>query len=124
MFKHSPTSRNQFPFERNQKSLSSVQVDEQIDDVYVQGCVWGGKIPSIINMIEELDEQVIQDLKNDIITVAHDESYLNRFRISNINNFHVLSPSFAKPGDFPSNDFSFSARIIHSPEDKQQVLNS
>lgn len=124
MFKYSPTSKSQFPFERDQKSLSSVQVDEQTDDVYIQGCVWGGKIPSIIDMIEKLDEQVIEDLKNDVITVAHDESYLNRFRISNIDNFHVLSPSFAKPGDFPSNDFNFSAKIIHSPEDKQQVLNS
>jgi len=124
MFEYCPSNKDQFPFERNQKSLSSVKVEEQIDDIYIQGCVWGGKIPEIFNMIEELDEKIIIDIENNIITIAHDESYLNRFRFDNIKNFHVLSPSFAKPGDIPSNQFNFSARIIHSPHDKKIILNS
>lgn len=114
----------QIPFERNKKSLACVTVEEQKDDIYLQGCVWGGKIPEIIDMIEDLDQRVLEDLKNDIITFAHDESYLNRYRMENIEKFHVLSPSFAKPGDYPSDQFNFPARIIHSPHNKKQILNS
>jgi len=117
-------SGSKLPFERNPKSKAYVSVDEQKDDIYLQGCVWGGKIPEVIKMIEDLDERILDDLKNDIMTFAHDESYLNRYRIENIDKFHVLSPTFAKPGDYPSEYFKFSARIIHSPQDKKQILNS
>lgn len=118
------SSGSKLPFERNPNSLACVTVEEQKDDVYLQGCVWGGKIPEVIEMIENLDERILRDLKHEIMTVAHDESYLNRYRIENIEKFHVLSPSFAKPGDYPSDQFKFSAKIIHSPENKKQILNS
>lgn len=124
MCNFSPSSREQFPFERNEKSLACVKVEEQKDDIYLQGCIWGGKVPHVIQMIEELDARVIEDIKNNIITVAHDESYLNKFRIENIDSFHILSPSFAKPGDISENQFNFPARIIHSPIDKKKTLNS
>ena len=121
---HSPKHRNDLPFERNPKSLASVQTDEQTDDVYVQGCIWGGKIPQIFDMMKDLDQRVLKDLDNDIVTFAHDESYLNRYRNENFQELHVLSPAFAKPGDMPDNAFKFSAKIIHSPSDKKQILNS
>lgn len=124
MFSFSPSSKDKFPFERNQKSLAGVKLEEQKDDIYLQGCVWGGKIPSVIQMIEELDKRIIKDLKNEIITTAHDESYLNKFRLENIDNFHVLSPSFARPGDIPEEYFKFPAKIIHAPNDKKEILNS
>ena len=75
-------------------------------------------------MIEDLDDRIIKDLKKKIMTFAHDESYLNRYRYENLLEFHILSPSFAKPGDMPDDAFKFSAKIIHSPSDKKQILNS
>jgi len=122
--KFTSSSGEKLPFERNEKSLACVKIEDQKDDLYLQGCVWGGKIPDIIDMIEELDDRILEDLKNEIITVAHDESYLNKYRIENIDNFNVLSPSFAKPGDYPDDQFNFKSRIIHSPYDKKQILNS
>ena len=117
-------SGSDLPFERNPESLACVTVEEQCDDVYLQGCVWGGKVPQVLDMIEDLDDRIIKDLKKKIMTFAHDESYLNRYRNENLQEFHILSPSFAKPGDMPDDAFKFSAKIIHSPSDKKQILNS
>ena len=117
-------SGSDLPFERNTESLACVTAEEQCDDVYLQGCVWGGKVPQVLDMIEDLDKRIIKDLKKEIMTFAHDESYLNRYRNENFQEFHVLSPAFAKPGDMPDNAFKFSAKIIHSPSDKKQILNS
>ena len=55
---------------------------------------------------------------------AHDESHLNRYRIENYDDFHILHPSFAKPGNYPDNEFDFSAKMIHSPADKKTILYS
>ena len=121
---YSPNHKKDLPFERNPNSLSSVKISEQMDDIYLQGCIWGGKIPQIFNMMKDLDQRIIKDLENDIVTFAHDESYLNRYRIENLDNFHVLSPSFAKPGDMPSENFFFDCDILHSPHNKKQILLS
>jgi len=119
----SPT-REDLPFERNVKSVACVEYKDQSDDIYVQGCLWGGKIPKIFDLIDTLSDRVNYDLSNNIIAIARDESHLNKYRIENINNFHILDPSFAKPGDYPSEQFTFPAKIIHSPFDKKNVLNS
>lgn len=121
---YSPKSKDRLPFERNLNSLACVTTDEQKDDIYVQGCVWGGKIPKIFELIESLSDRVDKDLKNNIIAVARDESHLNRYRIENLDNFHVLSPSFAKPGDMPSQHFLFDGKIIHSPANKKEILSN
>jgi hypothetical protein len=112
------------PFERDEKSLSCVKEGEEKDDVYLQGCIWGGKIPQIFELIDELDSRIKEDLQNNILAKAHDESHLNRYRIENFDDFHVLHPSFAKPGDYPNHEFDFSARMIHSPSDKKITLCS
>ena len=112
------------PFERDPKSLSCVSEGEEKDDVYLQGCVWGGKVPEIFALIDELDQRIKRDLENDVMAKAHDESHLNRYRLENYDSFHILDPSFAKPGDYPDNEFDFSARMIHSPADKKTILCS
>lgn len=117
-------TRKDLPFERNKKSLAYVDCEDQIDDVYIQGCVWGGKVPKVLDMIDELRDRINKDLENNIIAVARDESHLNKYRIENIDNFNVLSPSYAKPGDYPSDQFFFEEKIIHSPHNKKEILNS
>jgi hypothetical protein len=119
----SPT-RKDLPFERNKKSLAYVDYDDQSDDIYLQGCIWGGKVPKIFTLIDELDQKIKKDLENNVMTKAHDESYLNRYRIDNFEDFHVLHPSFAKPGDYSSDQFLFDGKMIHSPSDKKEILNS
>tara|TARA_R110000868_G_scaffold50804_1_gene161802 strand:+ start:1771 stop:2628 length:858 start_codon:yes stop_codon:yes gene_type:complete len=112
------------PFERDEKSLSCVTEEEEKDDIYLQGCIWGGKIPKIFQLIDELDKRIKKDLENNVMAVAHDESHLNRYRIENYDDFHILHPSFAKPGNYPDNEFDFSEKMIHSPADKKTILYS
>lgn len=124
MCKFTSPSVEELPFERNEISLSCVKYEDQIDDIYVQGCLWGGKIPKIFDLIDTLSDRVSKDLENNFIALARDESHLNKYRIENNSNFHILHPSFAKPGDYPADQFTFDARIIHSPSDKMKILNS
>jgi hypothetical protein len=124
MCKFTSPTKEDLPFERNKESLSYVGYEDQEDDIYVQGCLWGGKIPKVFDLIDTLSDRVVNDLSRGIIAVARDESHLNKYRIEHINDFHILHPSFAKPGDYNPEQFTFEAKIIHSPSDKKKVLNS
>ena len=81
-------------------------------------------VPKVLDMIDELCDRINKDLQNDIIAVVRDESHLNKYRLENIDNFNIISPSYAKPGDYPPDQFLFDAKIIHSPSDKKEILNS
>lgn len=120
--KHWSEDNGRRPFERDKKSLSAVTKEEQLDDIYLQGCVWGGKVPAVFELIEELDARIKTDIENDVMAVAHDESHLNRYRFENEDLFHILSPAFAKPGNYPSDEFDFEEKFIHSPANKKKIL--
>jgi len=109
------------PHETNKLSLTYVDPSEY-DEIYLQGCVWGGKVPEIIDMINELDSRVKQDIENNVLARAHDESHLNRFRLDNKEKFNILHPSFAFPGNIPSSQFSHDPKFIHAPENKSEIL--
>lgn len=87
--------------------------------VYYQGCLWGGKVPEIIQMIEELNERVAVDLNANIIAVWHDESHLNKFFIDNKDFVNVLGPEYAYPEVF-SNYCNFDPKIIHLAKDNSK----
>tara|TARA_R100000353_G_scaffold80628_1_gene60745 strand:+ start:592 stop:1389 length:798 start_codon:yes stop_codon:yes gene_type:complete len=112
------------PFERNKKSLSCVTKEEEIDNVYLQGCLWGGKPSRVLELIDDIDKRINEDTSNKIISRAHDESHLNRYRYDFINDFHILEPCFAASGYYPRSEFSFKPRMVHSPEDKHETLKS
>ncbi len=109
------------PHERNNLSVTYVDPSED-DGVYLQGCVWGGKVPEVLNMINELDRRVKVDIENKVLARAHDESHLNRFRLDNKNMFNILHPKFAFPGNISSDQFSHTPAFIHSPENKSEIL--
>jgi hypothetical protein len=120
---HDGWSRNTgvIPHERNSLSVTYVNPEED-DGVYLQGCVWGGKVPEILEMIRELDTRVKTDIENKVLARAHDESHLNRYRLDNKEKFNVLHPSFAFPGNIPAEQFSHTPKFIHAPANKSEIL--
>lgn len=116
--KMSPHDKFPGAFENN--VLSSAFVGEQCDtSVYYQGCLWGGKVPEVIEMIEQLDKRVDDDLNHNIIAVWHDESHLNRFFIDNKSQVNTLGPEFAFPEVFESH-CNFSSKIVHLAKDNSK----
>jgi len=104
---------NQYPgaFETNVLSNSHITENDNLS-VYYQGCLWGGKVPEVLEMIDFLKTNVNEDLKNNIVAVWHDESHLNKFFIDNQSQVHTLTPSFAYPELFESY-CDFDKKIVH-----------
>tara|TARA_B100001250_G_scaffold412655_1_gene444477 strand:+ start:2452 stop:3177 length:726 start_codon:yes stop_codon:yes gene_type:complete len=94
---------------------SRASVDDSDDlSIYWQGCLWGGKVPQVLNLISELKNRVDLDLKDDIIALWHDESHLNKFFIENKLRVNTLSPSFAYPEEYDSDAKEFfESKIVH-----------
>jgi hypothetical protein len=114
---------NSFPgaFETDKRSVASVTKDDDTS-IYFQGCVWGGKVPYVIEMIEELQRRTQLDLNNDIIAQWHDESHMNKFFIERRDDVHTLPPSFAFPEDFKQY-CNFEEKIVHISKNNQQYHN-
>ncbi len=104
---------NQYPgaFENNPLSVAHITEDDDLS-VYYQGCLWGGKVPDILEMIDELEQRVNIDLKNNVIAVWHDESHLNKFFIENKEHLNVLGSEYAYPEVF-AEYCEFEPKIVH-----------
>lgn len=104
---------NKYPgaFETNKLSKSCVDESDDIS-VYYQGCVWGGRVPDVLEMINELSDRVDEDLKNNVVAVWHDESHLNKFYSENKDMVNTLGPSYAYPEVF-SEHCNFDKKIVH-----------
>ena len=98
-------------FETNPKCRASITEDADFS-TYWQGCLWGGKVPYVFELIDELQNRTNDDLKDDIIAVWHDESHLNKFFIENKERVHTLPSSYAYPEDF-ADACDFEAKIVH-----------
>jgi hypothetical protein len=105
---------NQLPgaFETNEKSLAFIDVNEDNESFYYQGCLWGGKIPEVFEMIDTLQQRVNTDLDNDIIAVWHDESHINKYFIENSELVYTFGPEYAYPEVF-SQYCLFEPKIVH-----------
>jgi len=102
-------------FETNQKSCAAITPEDDIS-MYWQGCLWGGKVPYVIEMIEQLDKRTKIDEEKNIIAQWHDESHMNKFFLENKNDVHTLGPQFAYPEVF-SNFCDFDPKIVHLSKD-------
>jgi hypothetical protein len=111
---------NQFPgsFETNIKSLAYVDVEKVCPPIYYQGCLWGGKIPEVLDMIDELENNVDKDLENNVIAVWHDESHLNRYFIEHSEKVNTLGSEYAYPEAFDS--CNFEPKIMHLAKDNSK----
>lgn len=65
------------PFERNPKSRAYVKHGDE--KTYVQGAFYGATFESFKKMVTELDDLTEADLKEGIIALWHDESFLNHY---------------------------------------------
>ena len=106
-----PHTRYPGAFETNSKSCAAITSEDDIS-TYWQGCLWGGKVPYVIEMIEELDKRTKDDASRNVIAVWHDESQLNKFFVENKSEVHTLEPQFAYPEVF-SDYCNFNPKIVH-----------
>ena len=105
-------------FETDTNSRAHVTPEDDTS-MYWQGCLWGGKVPEVLDMIDELDSRVEEDLSNDVIAQWHDESQLNRFYIENKEDVHTLGPEYAFPEVF-ADHCHFSPKIVHSAKENSK----
>ena len=102
-------------FETNTDSRAGV-TEEDDTSMYYQGCLWGGRVPEVLDMIEELDGRVEEDLSNDVIALWHDESQLNKFYSEVKEDVHLLGPEYAYPEVFQQY-CNFDPKIVHLAKD-------
>lgn len=105
-------------FETNEKSRASISKSDDTS-IYWQGCLWGGKVPEIFELIDTIQKRTNDDLKDNVIAVWHDESHINKFFIENKKRVHTLSSSYAYPEDF-SSKCNFKPKIIHLSKDNSK----
>lgn len=84
-------------FETDTRSKANIFDNKYDLSKYRQGCLWGGKTNSVIEMVEELDDWIEEDLRNQIVAVWHDESHMNKYFLVNSNKIHTVHPGFAQP---------------------------
>lgn len=106
-------------FETNTLSLAYVDTEKESPMVYYQGCLWGGKVPEVLNMIDELQDRVNKDLEKNVIAVWHDESHINKYFIENQNKVHTLSSQYAYPEVF-ARYCDFEPKIVHLAKDNSK----
>ena len=100
--------------------LSNASFTEGDDiSVYFQGCLWGGRIPEVLDLINELDRRIDEDYEKDIIATWHDESHLNKFYSQNREDVFVVHPSFAYPEVF-ADSCTFDPKIVHLSKDNSK----
>jgi len=113
--KMSPHTEFPGAFETNPQSCAAISKSDDIS-TYWQGCLWGGKVPHVIDMMEELDRRTKDDETRNVIAEWHDESQMNKFFVENKSEVHTLGPSFAYPEIFKG-FCSFKPTIVHLAKD-------
>src|SRR4030042_5716660 len=97
-------------FEISPKSKAAVSPREDLSE-YIQCCFWGGKTNYVVKMVKEMYKNIKIDLNNGIIARIFDESYLNKYFISNKPLFYVYPPNYAYP-DVPIPE-KLKKKILH-----------
>jgi len=103
-------------FETNPKSLACIDFDKNSPKVYYQGCLWGGRVPEVLDLIDELENRIDRDLENNVIAIWHDESHLNKYFIEHYDKVNTLGPEYAYPEN-ASSLCNFNPKIIHLAKD-------
>lgn len=111
---------NQPPGSFETNPLSTAKVPDDYDfSIYWQGCLWGGKVPEVMSMMDELNARISLDEENNVIAQWHDESHLNAFYAQNKDLVHTLGPEFAFPEVF-ADACDFQPKIVHLAKDNSK----
>ena len=112
---------DQYPgaYEITENCNAGLDLDKYQPKIYYQGCFWGGKVPEVCDMIDELEYRTNDDLKRNVIAKWHDESHLNKYLIENPSMVHTYGPEYAYPEVFK--DYcDFKPRIVHLAKDNSE----
>jgi hypothetical protein len=88
-------TKSEFTYERRASSKAYIPIDE--GENYFMGGVNGGKAKAFLKMCKTLDENIDIDLSNNIISIWHDESHLNRYFLDNKEKVKILNPDYGFP---------------------------
>jgi len=111
-----PHNRMPGAFETNTRSRAYLDLEKIKPKVYYQGCLWGGKVPEVCDMMDTIMGRTNLDLEDDIIAVWHDETHINKYLNENQDKVHTFGPEFAYPECF-SSYCNFEPRIVHLAKD-------
>ena len=112
---------NQYPgaYEITENCNAAVDLEKYQPKVYYQGCFWGGKVPEVCAMIDELEYRVGDDLHRNVVALWHDESHLNKYFIENPDLVHTYGPEYAFPEVF-KDQCTFKPKIVHLAKDNSE----
>ena len=103
-------------YDQNPDSEAYVDTSKGLPEVYYQGGFWGGKVPEVCAMIDELEARVNRDLEKDVVALWHDESHINKYFLERLYMVHTYGPEYAFPEVFK--DYcQFSPKIVHLAKD-------
>jgi hypothetical protein len=107
-----------FPYDRNIGSNAYVKIGSGIN--YYQNCFQGGSSKEFLNMCSVLKNKCEEDLRKNYIALWHDESYMNRYMVTNPPTV-ILPPTYAQPQSWPS----FGAtKIMHLDKNHLEMRSS
>ena len=106
-------------YDQNKLSEAYVDLSDGLPPVYWQGCFWGGKVPQVCAMIDELEARVNRDLENNVIALWHDESQINKYFLEKGDEVHTFGPEYAFPEVFEEH-CDFDPKIVHLAKDNSK----
>ena len=105
--------------------LSNAYIDDSIMDmsIYYQGCLWGGKIPYVFDMMRQLDKWTKEDVEKDVQARFYEESYMNKWFLTHREETHTVPPDYAYPEMFK--DYcQFPNKMMHLAKDNKELDNN
>lgn len=116
---------NQVPGSYDVNPLSNAYIDDSILDmsVYYQGCLWGGKVPYIFDMIKQIDSWTKDDVQKNISARYYEESYMNKWYLTHRDDTITLSPEYAYPEMF-ADYCKFPNKMMHLAKDNAALDNN
>ena len=82
--------------EKNKNSEAYISPTEK-RQYYICGGIQGGQMSIYLHAMEKMKEMIDKDKTKNIIAKWHDESYWNRYMVSNIDLFKFMKPNYCHP---------------------------
>lgn len=123
-FKMAPHNTPPGAFDINPKSNACVK-DILDMSVYWQGCLWGGKVTDVFEMINVCDSWVKGDVENGVQAKYFEESYFNKWFIQHRDETNTLSSDYAFPQMFEKQmELHLDKKIVHLYKDNKSYGNN